>query len=29
MEQIIAGASAFPVDVNINNFMADVIDGSK
>jgi putative thioredoxin len=29
MEQIIAGASASPVDVNINNFMAEVIDGSK
>ena len=29
MEQIIAGASASPVDVNINNFMAQVIDGSK
>ncbi|MGB1953907.1 MAG: thioredoxin [Candidatus Puniceispirillum sp.] len=29
MEQIIAGASASPVDVNINNFMAEVIDGSQ
>ena len=29
MEQIIAGASASPVDVNMNNFMAEVIDGSS
>ncbi|MGB2235895.1 MAG: thioredoxin [Candidatus Puniceispirillum sp.] len=29
MEQIIAGASASPVDVNMNNFMAEVIDGSQ
>ena len=29
MEPIIAGASAPPVDVNMNNFMAEVIDGSS
>ena len=29
MEQIIAGANASPVDVNMNNFMAEVIDGSS
>ena len=29
MEQMISAASATPVDVDMNNFMAEVIEGSK
>ena len=28
MEQLIAGAATTPVDVDVNNFMSEVIDGS-